>query len=372
MTPAERPISSAAIGAMRLTALAAGAVLLAQRPLSAQGHDLSNPPAPITLREGVDVPPADARAQAVGAAADAFLDTLDVDQRVATLFPWGDNAQRANWPNFPDAAFRRAGVARGNMTDDQRLALDALLSEVLSEDGLANARHQMRANDILAEREPNGPNFGSDHYYDSFLGEPSTTAPFAAQFGGHHLAINATFVGADASFSLMLTGGEPLRIDDEGAAVTIAVGENTAAKALLGSLDDAQQAAAIRGEEAIDLLLGPGEYGTSVAPEGVRGADLSDAQRALLLDVIAARLGHANPDDFAALMAEAREGLDDTHFGWWGPPEPLGAAYWRVTGPSLVIEYAPQDMDGDPTDHAHNMYRHPTNDYGAAWIAEPE
>jgi hypothetical protein len=35
----------------------------------------------------------------------------------------------------------------------------------------------------------------------------------------------------------------------------------------------------------------------------------------------------------------------------------------------VVLEYAPQDQDGDNTDHAHNMYRDPQNDYGAAWIA---
>ena len=47
----------------------------------------------------------------------------------------------------------------------------------------------------------------------------------------------------------------------------------------------------------------------------------------------------------------------------------MGAAYFRITGPNLILEYAPQDLDGDPTDHAHNMYRDPTNDYGAAWLA---
>ena len=48
---------------------------------------------------------------------------------------------------------------------------------------------------------------------------------------------------------------------------------------------------------------------------------------------------------------------------------PLGDAYFRVTGPSVLIEYSPQDMDGDATDHAHNMYRDPTNEYGRKWTA---
>ena len=349
--------------------LVGSALLFTHGPLLAQERDLSNPPVAIALKEAFDIPPADARTEAVVAAADAFLAALSDEQRAIALFPLDDAVQRANWSNFPDGPFRRAGVARGDMSDDQLGLLDALLSAVLSESGLANVRYQMRADDVSAERDGGDyPNFGADFYFVSFLGEPAPDAPFAVQFGGHHLAINALFFGADASFSPMLTGGEPLRIEYEGAPVTIAVEENVAATALLDSLDADRRAAAIRGEEAIDLVLGPGEYGTTIAPEGVRGADLTDAQRALLEDVIASRLGYVNPDDFAALMEEARADLEDTYFGWWGPEEPLGAAYWRVTGPSLVIEYAPQAMDGDPTDHAHNMYRDPTNDYGAAWL----
>lgn len=350
--------------------IALGGVLLSQEELFAQGRDLSNPAVPITLSDVFAMPAADAQTQAVVEAADAFLATLSDDQRLAVIFPFDDNAQRANWSNFPDAAFQRAGLSRGEMTEAQLTALDALLAQVLSEDGLANARYQMRADDISAELEPDGPNFGADNYYVSFIGEPSATAPFMVQFGGHHLAYNATFFGADASFSPMLTGGEPLRIDYEGAAVTIAEQEALAATAFLESLDATQRAAAVRGDNSINLLLGPGAYGVTVAPEGVKGSDLSDDQKALLEDVIASRLGYVNADDFAALMEQVRAGMDDTTFGWWGPAEPLGGAYWRVTGPTLVIEYAPQDMDGDATNHAHNMYRDPTNDYGAAWIAE--
>lgn len=353
------------------TALGGAATFAVLEGPLAQERDLTNPSVPITIRESIDVPAADEQTTRVVAAANAFLATLTDEQRGAAVFPFEDNAQRSNWSNFPDGPFQRAGIARGDMTDEQLAALDGLLSELLSEDGLANARYQMEADDVSAERDGGDfPNFGSDHYYVSFLGEPSVDAPFAVQFGGHHLAINATFVGADASYSPMLTGGEPLRIEYEGAPVTIAIDEVTAAKALLDSLDDGQREQAIRGDEAINLVLGPGEYGTAVAPEGLAGADMTDAQKALLLDLAAARLGHINPDDFEAKMERVRAEVDDLHFAWWGPTEPLGAAYHRVTGPSVVIEYAPQDQDGDPTDHAHNMYRDPANDYGAAWIAE--
>ena len=49
---------------------------------------------------------------------------------------------------------------------------------------------------------------------------------------------------------------------------------------------------------------------------------------------------------------------------WSGPAQNGSAAYFRIQGPKLVIEYAPQGMGGDPTLHIHTIYRDPTNDYG--------
>ena len=53
--------------------------------------------------------------------------------------------------------------------------------------------------------------------------------------------------------------------------------------------------------------------------------------------------------------------------GWWGQQDVPGAAYFRVTGPSIVLEYASQN-DDRTVDHAHSMYREMENDYGSAWI----
>ena len=67
-------------------------------------------------------------------------------------------------------------------------------------------------------------------------------------------------------------------------------------------------------------------------------------------------------------MAEIKSGLDDTWFAWSGATTHAeghsGTAYYRIQGPTLVIEYAPQPLGGDPTNHIHTIYRDPTNDYG--------
>ncbi|MEO7085955.1 MAG: DUF3500 domain-containing protein [Gemmatimonadaceae bacterium] len=65
-------------------------------------------------------------------------------------------------------------------------------------------------------------------------------------------------------------------------------------------------------------------------------------------------------------MKELAADLDQTYFAWSGAP--TGAAgqnitgYYRIQGPHLVIEFAPQR--DHPTLHVHTIYRDPTNDYG--------
>ena len=200
------------------------------------------------------------------------------------------------------------------------------------------------------------------------LREPSTTEPWMFQFGGHHLAINATVFGPHVSFSPMLTGGPPLHLRLNGDDIFIVQRETEAAQAFMDSLTDEQRGQAVRAEQPIDLVLGPGKHGETVAPEGIGGSELTAPQRALLLDVIEARLGFMNEDDHARKMETVLAEIEDTYFGWWGRQGIPGAAYYRVTSPSMVIEYAVQNGE-DTVDHAHGIYREIDNDYGAAWFA---
>lgn len=334
----------------------------------AQGG-LQTPPVEIALKDTYDVPAADAQTEAIVAASQTFLDLLSPEERDLAVYSFDDSTQRANWSNFPTGPVQRGGVMRGNLTAEQNAAMDAVLAEVLSAEGMNNTRYQLAAEETLDDGNDGGPDFGEEYYFMSFLGEPSADAPWMLQFGGHHLAYNVTIFGPNLSFSPMLTGGEPLNISYDGEQKFITAKETAAAQAFMDSLDDVQTDTATISDTPINLLAGPGEYGTTISPEGIIGADLTENQRTLLLAVIAARLGFINDDDFGAKMKAVSDELDQTYFGWWGPQGTLGAAYFRVTGPSLVIEYSPQDLGGDPTDHAHNMYRDPTNDYGTAWIA---
>jgi hypothetical protein len=67
-------------------------------------------------------------------------------------------------------------------------------------------------------------------------------------------------------------------------------------------------------------------------------------------------------------MAQLKADIGNTWFAWSGPttlaPGSNITAYYRIQGPHVVIEYAPQTLGGDPALHIHTMYRDPTNDYG--------
>jgi hypothetical protein len=122
----------------------------------------------------------------------------------------------------------------------------------------------------------------------------------------------------------------------------------------------------VLGSSYIDLLYGPGEDDKEPVYEGVQGSKLTDAQQKLLLTLIGDYTGLANDGAAETHLAEIEATLDDTYFCWYGPTTDTGDAYFRVTGPRVIIEYSPQSMGGSAADHIHGIYRDPKNDYGAA------
>ena len=210
--------------------------------------------------------------------------------------------------------------------------------------------------------------FGHDEYYISFLGHPSATLPWMIQYGGHHLGINVTLVGEQSTLAPSHTGAQPARYEVEGKTVRPLGHETDKAQALLTSLDEAQRQQAILGIEMHDLVLGPGRDGQTIQPEGIKGSSLTEKQREMLLDLAGEWTGILPEATSKARLEEMRKNLAETWFAWSGPTDKAGAAYFRIQGPTVIIEYAPQRLGGDPTNHIHTIYRDPTNDYGVKWV----
>ena len=189
------------------------------------------------------------------------------------------------------------------------------------------------------------------------------SAPWILQFGGHHLAINLTLAGPRATLAPSHTGAQPASYTFEGRTIRPLGNENDRAFALMAALDSTQRSQAVLGYRVSDLVLGPGQDGRTIQPEGLRASALSASQQTMLMDIVREWAGIANDALAAPRMDEIRANLPQTYFAWSGPTTEGGAAYFRIQGPTLVIEYAPQRG----VDHVHTIYRDPTNDYGAGF-----
>ena len=330
-------------------------------------------------------------------AANAFLATLDAKQRQSVMYAFDDEKQRATWSNFPTGMVPRGGISLKEMTPAQRAAAMAVVSAALSPRGFEKVKQIMAGDEVLKSTDGGGPGggggrpprgnggpppgggppggrggggamFGQDLYYISFLGKPSEKDPWMLQFGGHHLALNITIAGAQGILTPTLTGAQPALYTEGGKVVRPLGGESDKALALLNALDEGQRKKAILSSRMADLVLGPGQDGVTIQPEGLKASAMNDRQRAMLLDVISEWAGIIHESAAAARMAQLKADINETWFSWSGPttaePGKNITAYYRIQGPHLVIEYAPQSLGGDPSLHVHTMYRDPTNDYG--------
>ncbi len=339
-------------------------------------------------------------------AANKFLASLNEEQRQKVTYAFDDEQQRARWSNFPTPVVPRGGINLKQMTAEQRGAVMDLLALVLSPMGLEKVNQIRMADDDYrvngsknrpqgggprggnggpppgqnrpqqqeggrggtGDRQPRNRDdlFGSDLYYISFVGKPSTTVPWMLQFGGHHLALNITIAGSKGIMTPSLTGAQPATFTLNGKTIRPVGRESDKALALLQSLDDTQRKQAILSYRVPDLVLGPGQDGKKIAPEGMKVAQMNDKQRAMLLDLIGEWANIMSQSAAASRMAELKADLNETWFAWSGPtdfqPGNNITAYYRIQGPHLVIEYAPQN--DEPNNHVHTIYRDPTNDYG--------
>jgi Protein of unknown function (DUF3500) len=341
-------------------------------------------------------------------AANAFLSTLDDKQRKSVLYSFDDEEQRKRWSNFPTGFVPRGGISLKEMSATQQAAAMDLMAIVLSPMGLEKVNQiRLADDDFKANGSKRGPRgggppggnggpppqfanggpppgfggrggpggrppsrggdmFGKDLYYISFLGTPSMTTPWMLQFGGHHLALNITIAGSRGVMTPSLTGAQPATFTLNGQTIRPIGRESDKGLALLQSLDAKQRAQAVLSYRVPDLVLGPGQDGKKIAPEGLKVSAMNDYQRQLLIDLIAEWSGIINESAASARMSELKADLNETWFAWSGPtnfePGSNITAYYRIQGPHLVIEYAPQN--DEPANHVHTIYRDPTNDYG--------
>jgi hypothetical protein len=309
----------------------------------------------------------------------AFLNTLDERQQAKVRLPLNATT-RTVWSNLPTGApmqvgaTERNGLKFGDMTASQQEAALATVSAVLSRAGYQKVLNILHGDERLDETTPTRSSpqirFGRAEFYLAILGTPSIHERWMLQFGGHHLAINVTMAGGNSVLTPTHTGAQPATYALNGETIRPLGRENDKAFALMNALDAAQQKQAVLDYQVRNLVLGPGEDGKVIQPEGIRASALNARQRAMLLDLIGEWVTIVSDAPAAAKMKEVEANLGQTYFAWAGATTNGKEAYFRIQGPTVLIEYAPQGPTGTPTvNHIHTIYRDPTNDYGVRLAA---
>ncbi|OZF42011.1 DUF3500 domain-containing protein [Rhodococcus sp. 14-2470-1a] len=311
-------------------------------------------------------------------AAEAFLATLSEEQRDSVLYSYDDETKTTSWSNFPVTFVDRAGLNLSDLTDEQKTAALAVLKGLLSDDAYATVSGIMGGDEYLHENS-NSTEESLGQYYIAFFGDPSETNAWEVQFGGHHLGINATLDGsADAiTFAPTHLGIQPAEYTDaDGNDVQPFDGIYTDAFAFYDSLTDEQKATLYQGDTVANMVCAPGSTCDYPTGTGLSGADLTDEQKQLLLDVIANWAGMADEETTDAALAEIESTLDTTYVNWSGATTydmtQGDGIYFQISGPNVYVEFAAQqgsagaDVAGVTTSgwgHVHTIYRDPTNDY---------
>ena len=176
----------------------------------------------ITLSAQRPAAPSDTTARIV-TAAQAVAATLDDAGRAKLQYPF-ESPQKTNWSNLPSGIYKRNSLRLADLTATQRSAVMNLLSVALSADGYRKVVDVMHGDEVLRRNASGGgrgggPAFGQDEYYIAFLGAPSSTTPWMLQYGGHHLAINLTLGGTQASMTPSLPAAQPASFEWEGRTV---------------------------------------------------------------------------------------------------------------------------------------------------------
>jgi hypothetical protein len=329
----------------------------------------------------------------------ALLSSLEEPQREKASFRLDNTAERTDWAYFPRP---HKGVPLLEMTPKQQKATHALIAAALSLPAYTRVCSIMALESVLNLLEERRVDAARDpgRYFVSIFGTPSDTA-WGWRLEGHHVNLNYTVVSGEVvAVTPLFLGANPAEVArGDKAVLRPCAEEEDAARSFLESLDPAQRSNAIICEEAPpdfvlmnaplvpDTALPPDSLGAlnprqnpltdeekeavrfdRSAPKGLAAGALTLAQRAAFLDLIGIyvdRLPEALADAERARIEAA--GIDGVHFAWAGSQKRREGHYYRIQGPSFLVEY---DNTQDGANHVHAVWRDAVRDFGLDTLRE--
>jgi len=308
-------------------------------------------------------------ATAMTTAATNFLAALNPEQRQQATFAF-DSAERLRWHFVPQ--FERNGLQIKAMTEPQRKLAHELLKTGLSARGYDTYTKIMQLESILkAVEKGSGPTRDPEGYRFSVFGAPSAKGTWGWRVEFHHVSlrfdvVNGTAISSTPSFA----GANPAEVKDgpQKGQRTLGQLEDTG-RALVTALDDSQRKTAIFNNVALnDIVTGNENDIKPLSPDGVKASAMTAAQRDLLMKILDAYAGLMTADIAADRLAKVKKaGIENIAFAWAGAIERGQKHYYRVQGPTFLIEFDNTQNDGN---HVHSVWRDFAGDFGRDLLRE--
>jgi hypothetical protein len=317
-----------------------------------------------------------ASTQPVLAAVNAFLASLDTDQRAAVSFPVQSEVWR-QWSNIHRNVMRH-GLCFAELSEHQHELAYAIMRAGLGARAYETARNAMRLNEHLAELTGLPEEFGEFFYWISIFGTPSPDAPWGWQIDGHHCNINCFVLGDQVVLTPMLLGSEPVLAESgKYKGTTVLREEEAQGFAFMNALTPNQRQTATIGYDLPFDGFASGFKDNVVVPlVGLRANDMTPAQRTLLGCLIELYTDRLPPAQAQLRLDEVKRHLNETIFAWIGEFDPVAPFYYRIYSPVIFIEFYHQPGVALPNTgynrrHAHALVRTPNgNDYGRALLRQ--
>lgn len=296
-------------------------------------------------------------------AAEDFLASLSEEQKAQATFSF-DHEEKYNVNFVP---IERKGLPLRDMSEDQRKKALGLLNTVVSDEGYRKATSIIQLEEVLRiieGLEPGGPRRNTELYFVSIFGTPSHDKPWAWRFEGHHLSLSFSSVTRQVSATPAFMATNPaIVLDGPKKGTEVLKKEQDLARALIKSLDAAQQTKAIIAPEApADIITGTKRKASLEAFEGITWAEMNAGQQAALWELLNVFLDNMEKDIADTQRAKIEKaGKENLYFAWMGGIEPGEAHYYRIHGPVTLIEY---DNIQNNANHIHTTVRDLENDFG--------
>lgn len=296
------------------------------------------------------------------AAAQNFFAALTPVQATKAKFSFGDE-ERMNWHFIPRP---RKGLPFKEMDPAQQSLAHAFLSSGLSQRGYMKATTIMSLEAVLRELEHGtGPARDPALYYFTVFGEPSDSNTWGWRVEGHHLALNFTLAeGQLVASTPTFFGSNPAEVrEGPRKGLRTLAGEEDRARDLLASLDVKQREIAVTSKEAPKDILSANSRKADVGPPvGLPAAKMTKKQTELLMALIEEYAKNMPADVASARLEQIHHAsLEKIHFAWSGGWERGEKHYYRVQGPTFLIEY---DNFQNDANHIHAVWRNYDGDFG--------